>query len=71
MEKQGKAQANVEEKVKKLELLVEELLKDNPSESDIQKKMAELELTYTEDPVERINRVLEALHPFGALDFEE
>lgn len=67
----GKADSKIEEKVKKLELLVEELLKEEPSENDIRKKMTELELTYTEDPVERINRVLEALHPFGALDFEE
>lgn len=62
---------NIEEKVKKLELLVEELLKENPAEDQIRKKMSELELNYTEDPVERINRVLGALHPFGDLDFEE
>ena len=62
---------SVAEKVRKLELLVEELLKDHPSEESIKNKMTELELNYTEDPVERINRVLEALHPFGALEFEE
>ena len=62
---------SVAEKVRKLELLVEELLKDHPSEESIKNKMTELELNYTEDPVERINRVLEALHPFlriGAIE---
>lgn len=61
----------MEEKVRKLELLVEELLKESPAEDVIKTKMAELDLQYTQDPVERINRVLEALHPHEALDFEE
>ncbi|MBK9293596.1 MAG: hypothetical protein IPM57_03995 [Oligoflexia bacterium] len=61
----------MEEKVKKLESLVEELLKDSPQEETIRKKMTDLELEYTQDPVERINMVLEALHPYQVLDFEE
>ncbi len=61
----------IEARVKKLEGLVEELLKENPAEDTIRKKMMALEMNYTEDPLERINRVLEALHPYQALDFEE
>jgi hypothetical protein len=64
-------QGLVEEKIGQLEGLVEELLKDSPSEEKIKKQMTELELEYTDDPVERINRVLEALHPYQTLDFEE
>jgi hypothetical protein len=60
-----------EQRVNQLESLVEELLKDCPAEPIIEKKMTELEITYTPDPVERINRVLEALHPYQALDFIE
>jgi hypothetical protein len=58
-------------RVSELESLVEELLKEQPSEEDIQKKMKALEIEYSQDPIERINRVLEALHPYHALDFEE
>ena len=61
------------DRVVRLESLVEELLKDAPSEKVIEKKMLELEIVYTGDPVERINRVLAALHPseVAGLDFEE
>ena len=57
-------------RVERLEELVEELLKDNPIEDRIQEKMKGLDIQYTEDPVERINRVLEVLHPYQILDFE-
>ena len=57
-------------RVEMLEELVEELLKDTPQEQAIQVKMKKLDLEYTEDPVERINRVLEVLHPYQVLDFE-
>ncbi len=57
-------------RVSQLEALVEELLKDSPVEPIIEKQMNDLDIPYTEDPVERINRVLEALHPHQMLDFE-
>lgn len=59
-----------EQRVNQLEALVEELLKDTPAEQVIEKKMTALKIDYTIDPVERINRVLEALHPYQTLDFE-
>jgi hypothetical protein len=58
------------DRVGQLEALVEELLKDSPTEPIIEKQMKELDIPYTQDPVERINRVLEALHPHQMLDFE-
>ena len=61
---------NMDQRVEQLEVLVEELLKDHPAETIIEKQMLALEIPYTEDPVERINRVLEALHPERSLDFE-
>ena len=60
----------VEERVLRLEALVEELLRDNPVEERVKLQMQELDIEYTVDPVERINRVLEALHPYEILDFE-
>jgi hypothetical protein len=61
---------NESQRVGQLEALVEELLKDHPVEPTIKKQMSDLEIPYSDDPVERINRVLEALHPHKALDFE-
>jgi hypothetical protein len=60
----------IDARVSQLEALVEELLKENPIEERIEKKMKELDISYTPDPVERINRVLAALHPYQVLDFE-
>lgn len=59
------------ERIGQLETLVEELLKEDPAEEKIRKQMSELQIAYTTDPVERINRVLAALHPHEILDFEE
>jgi hypothetical protein len=61
----------VESKIINLESLVEELLKEAPSEEVIKTKMSALNIVYTDDPVERINRVLAALHPYELLDFED
>ena len=61
----------MEHYVTQLEGLVEELLKEAPEENTVQLKMQELGLKYSEDPVERINRVLCALHPDEAIEFEE
>ncbi len=55
-------------RVNKLESLVEELLRDKPVEAQIQKKMKELEIRYSLDPVERINRVLELMVGDGKSD---
>ncbi len=66
----GQTMDLVNQRVGQLEALVEELLRDNPTEPLIEKQMKELDIPYTDDPVERINRVLEALHPHKALDFE-
>jgi hypothetical protein len=60
----------VKARVDLLEALVEELLKESPRETTIEKKMNDLEIPYSNDPVERINRVLEALHPHQVLDFQ-
>jgi hypothetical protein len=62
-----------QERITLLESLVEELLKEEPAEKVVQNKMNALEIEYTEDPVERINRVLACLHPSQVvdLDFEE
>jgi hypothetical protein len=53
-------QAN--EKLRVLEILVEELLKDEPEESIVQKCMSQAGLPDTQDPIDRINKVLMALH---------
>ena len=62
--------APTEQYVTQLEGLVEELLKESPEEVLIRTKMETLGIQYSEDPVERINRVLCALHPDETLDFE-
>ncbi len=49
-----------------LEKLVDELIKDEPQEDVIQAMMAETGIPYCEDPVDRINRVLRALHFSGS-----
>lgn len=45
-----------------LEGLVEELSKNRPDETLIRRKMYKLGIGYCSDPVERLNRVLLALH---------
>ena len=60
-----------EQRVNQLEALVEELLRETPAETTIEKQMKDLEIPYTTDPVDRINRVLEAMHPYQTLDFIE
>lgn len=44
---------------------------DNLSESEIKKTMSTLGLVYTEDEIERLNRVLLALHPISKRITEE
>lgn len=61
----------IEVRVSKLESLVDDLLKSEPCEESIEKKMENLDIKYTSDPIERINRVLAALHPYQVMDFEE
>ena len=45
-----------------LEVLVDELLKDVPKEEVIKEHMERAGLTYENDPVLRLNNVLQALH---------
>ena len=59
------------DRVDRLEALVEELLKDDPAEDFVKQQMENLKIEYSQDPVERINRVLEVLHPYQVLDFDE
>jgi hypothetical protein len=64
-------EVNLSERVVQLEALVEELLTDHPIEETIEEKMKKLDIAYTADPVERINRVLSALHPYQIMDIED
>lgn len=50
------------EKLQILEVLVEELLKDDPEETLVQKCMIEVGIPDSKDPIDRINKVLMALH---------
>ena len=54
-----------EEKVSRLESLVDELLQDQMNEKKVRDLMRQEGLRYSQDPVERLNRVL------FALQFEE
>lgn len=45
-----------------LEQLVEELVKDNPTEERVQQCMLAAGLEDSKDPIDRINQVLRALH---------
>ena len=45
-----------------LEELVNELIKDHPEESKIKHFMDQTGVRYTEDPIERLDLVLKALH---------
>ena len=51
------------ERIEILEMLVEELIKPTPDDRLVREYMSQVGLTYSDDPVERINRVLQALHP--------
>jgi hypothetical protein len=50
------------EKLRLLEVLVEELLKDEPKESIVEKCMVQAGIPDSKDPIDRINKVLVALH---------
>lgn len=49
-------------KMESLEFLVEEMLKEHPEEAFVKSAMKEIGLTYSDDPIERLNVVLQALH---------
>jgi len=49
------------ERIRTLEILVDELIKDSPQEDIIKESMQRVGLSYKEDPVDRLNMVLEAL----------
>lgn len=50
------------DKLRVLELLVEELLKDEPEEALVQECMTNAGIPDNKDPIDRINKVLMALH---------
>lgn len=50
------------EKLHILEVLVEELLKETPEENVVQKCMSDVGILDSKDPIDRINKVLMALH---------
>lgn len=52
----------MEEKLRILETLVEELLKESPKEDVIATCMTAAGIADTKDPIDRINKVLMALH---------
>ena len=45
-----------------LSFLAEELIKPEPEEQIVKSYMSKVGLSYSDDPVERINLVLQALH---------
>lgn len=49
-------------KLRVLEILVEELLKNEPQETVVQQCMTAAGITDSGDPIDRINKVLMALH---------
>lgn len=51
-----------QEKLSLLEELVDELLKDRPEESVVSERMAAAGIPDSKDPIDRINKVLLALH---------
>jgi hypothetical protein len=60
------------ERLRILEILVEELLKDEPEEALVQKCMIQAEIPDSKDPIDRINKVLMALHfEEGDKEFKE
>lgn len=50
------------EQLKVLEALVEELIKDQPEEKIVRERMSAAGIEYSRDPIDRINKVLMALH---------
>lgn len=50
------------ERLRILEILVDELMKDDPTESVVTKCMSAVGLKDPQDPIQRINQVLMALH---------
>lgn len=50
------------EKLHLLEELVEELLRDEPRETIVEKCMSQAGIPDSKDPIDRINKVLLALH---------
>jgi hypothetical protein len=50
------------ERLRILEVLVEELLKENPQENIVEKCMNQAGLPDSKDPIDRINKVLLALN---------
>ncbi len=50
------------ERLRILEMLVDELMKDHPTESVVAECMSQAGIEDSKDPIDRINKVLMALH---------
>lgn len=50
-----------QDRIRTLEILVDELIKETPQEDVIKENMQRIGLSYKVDPVDRLNMVLEAL----------
>lgn len=51
-----------EERIQILETLVDELMKDQPTDAVVSECMKAIGLKDSKDPIDRINQVLKALH---------
>lgn len=54
---------NFMDKLGELDLLVDELMKDQPDEKLVRQLMLRVGVPYSKDPIERVNRVLLKMHP--------
>ena len=50
------------ERLEVLENLVDELMKEHPEDKLVKQYMKQTGIKYSEDPIERLNLVLQALH---------
>ncbi len=56
-------EANLPSTLNELDLLVDELMKDQPDEKLVRQLMLNVGVPYSKDPIERVNRVLLKMHP--------
>lgn len=67
MEHQKISQA-LQEKAVDAQKLIDELLKDSPNLQIVESLMKQFDLPFSQDPIERMNIVLQALHPADSAD---
>jgi len=63
--------ADLPNTLSELDLLVDELMKDQPDEKLVRQLMIKIGVPYSKDPIERVNRVLLKMHPPLAEDDNE